>query len=281
MVFLSPDHREMIFFFLGFNCVPSFSRHRTVWPVVVGNECTRQTRRGTREKGRKNDARTRASETEKSKERWRSFRFALSLCFFVRRVFFSSFFLWLVFSPNSLWTERESRFALKQPLLVAHRAITPSETTTETTQIFSELAGLGPVVPFEDESGGGGRNKPVTGVFPFRTNDDVIEPHAGLRAYPFLGQVRGVFAFLFLLLCCRERLEKGEKRGRVAVGEAEKERRKIEREQSACFASVFSLFSLFSSAAKKKKQDREPSPSFPFLSLEFCPLASLSNLPCR
>lgn len=59
-------------------------------------------------------------------------------------------------------------------------------------QIFSELANLGPVVPSSEEANngrGGGGGQLVTGVFPFRTSDDVVEPHPGLRAYPFLGQV--------------------------------------------------------------------------------------------
>lgn len=70
---------------------------------------------------------------------------------------------------------------------------THSPKTNSKKQIFSELANLGPVGPVESEAngrGGGGANQLVTGVFPFRTGDDVVEPHPGLRSYPFLGQVR-------------------------------------------------------------------------------------------
>ena len=78
--------------------------------------------------------------------------------------------------------------------LAQHSAETNDNSTTAQNtkkQIFSELASLGPVVPSEEANDNGrAGGQLVTGVFPFRTSDDVVEPHPGLRAYPFLGQVR-------------------------------------------------------------------------------------------
>jgi hypothetical protein len=71
-----------------------------------------------------------------------------------------------------------------------HAHTQKTTTTTTKKQIFSELASLGPVAPSADEASNPTGGQLVTGVFPFRTSDDVIEPHPGLRAYPFLGQVR-------------------------------------------------------------------------------------------
>jgi len=50
------------------------------------------------------------------------------------------------------------------------------------SQIFQGLATLGPVMHPDDVAAG-------VDVFPFRTLDCPGEPHPGLRAYPFLGQV--------------------------------------------------------------------------------------------
>ena len=93
--------------------------------------------------------------------------------------------------------------------LAQHSAETNDNSTTAQNtkkQIFSELASLGPVVPSEEANDNGrAGGQLVTGVFPFRTSDDVVEPHPGLRAYPFLGQVR----------CEREReREEGRERDR-------------------------------------------------------------------
>ena len=49
------------------------------------------------------------------------------------------------------------------------------------TQVFSELARIGPAYPPEEEE--------TTHRFPFRTYDCASEPHPGLRSYPFLSQV--------------------------------------------------------------------------------------------
>ena len=49
-------------------------------------------------------------------------------------------------------------------------------------QVFAELARIGPVLPPEEEAA-------VTCHWPFRTVELPGEPHPGLRAYPFLGQV--------------------------------------------------------------------------------------------
>eukprot|EP00891_Asterochloris_glomerata_P003742 jgi/Astpho2/3742/Aster-x1169 len=49
-------------------------------------------------------------------------------------------------------------------------------------KVFAELARIGPVLPPEEEAA-------VTCHWPFRTVELPGEPHPGLRAYPFLGQV--------------------------------------------------------------------------------------------
>lgn len=49
-------------------------------------------------------------------------------------------------------------------------------------QVFSELAKIGPAYPTEQDSS-------ATHRFPFRTFDTCVEPHPGLRSYPFLSQV--------------------------------------------------------------------------------------------
>jgi hypothetical protein len=116
--------------------------------------------------------------------------------------------------------------------LAQHSAETNDNSTTAQNtkkQIFSELASLGPVVPSEEANDNGrAGGQLVTGVFPFRTSDDVVEPHPGLRAYPFLGQVR----------CEREREKKGEK----GTEERESERREsfsFERPHGVLFLSRF------------------------------------------
>ncbi|KAK9795555.1 hypothetical protein WJX73_007392 [Symbiochloris irregularis] len=49
-------------------------------------------------------------------------------------------------------------------------------------KVFTELAKIGPAYPTEPDSC-------VTYRFPFRTFDTCVEPHPGLRSYPFLSQV--------------------------------------------------------------------------------------------
>ena len=130
--------------------------------------------------------------------------------------------------------------------LAQHSAETNDNSTTAQNtkkQIFSELASLGPVVPSEEANDNGrAGGQLVTGVFPFRTSDDVVEPHPGLRAYPFLGQVR----------CEREREKKGEK----GTEERESERREsfsFERPHGVLFLSRFRpLF--FSSRSRHRLQ---------------------------
>jgi hypothetical protein len=123
--------------------------------------------------------------------------------------------------------------------LAQHSAETNDNSTTAQNtkkQIFSELASLGPVVPSEEANDNGrAGGQLVTGVFPFRTCDDVVEPHPGLRAYPFLGQVR----------CERERERRRERKGQ------KKERAKGERvfhsrgHMASCSFPAFGLFFFF------------------------------------
>ena len=55
-------------------------------------------------------------------------------------------------------------------------------------QIFKHLAALPPDPLTEKET--------ILQNFPFRTIDNPLEPHPGLRAYPFLGQVwQGLVGF--------------------------------------------------------------------------------------
>ena len=98
-------------------------------------------------------------------------------------------------------------------------------------QIFSELANLGPVISSEEANNG----QLVTGVFPFRTTDDVVEPHPGLRAYPFLGQVR---------IKKERESEREEARERVK-GENFFSNRRVGRRMASLLSLLFQLLSPF------------------------------------